>query len=122
LNSQDEPKKCGTCVYIVAVLGAFLIVAGLVAIMRHYTRPIPLGQDRAAFRAKTLKELQASNADVLDNPNYAWQDPVKGIVRMPIKRAMELSLQLWQNPAAARASLTARVEKATAVPKPMSFE
>jgi len=35
---------------------------------------------------------------------------------------MELSLKLWQNPAAARTNLIARVEKATAVTPPPSYE
>jgi len=51
----------------------------------------------------------------------------KGIVRLPIQRAVELTLQEWQNPAAARSNLISRVDKATAVPpkapeKPNPFE
>jgi hypothetical protein len=111
----------------VALLGTFLIVAVLVRVMVDYTRPAPLGEDRAAARHKNLKDLRAANADVLSNPNFVWQDQPKGIVRLPIDRAMELSLKLWQNPDAARSNLIARVEKATAVPpkapeKPSQFE
>jgi hypothetical protein len=124
LNSQPESecKDCGVCGYVAAIIGSFLIVAGLVWIMFHYTRPEPLGEDRAAVRRKALKELRASNEEILNNPNYAWQDPAKGVVRMPINRAVEMSLKLWQDPAAARSNLIARVEKATAVPPPQSFE
>jgi hypothetical protein len=48
-------------------------------------------------------------------------------VRLPIAEAMKLALRDWQNPAAARSNLIARVEKATAVPpaapaKPSAFE
>jgi hypothetical protein len=48
-------------------------------------------------------------------------------VRLPINEAMKLALREWQNPAAARSNLIARVEKATAVPpaapaKPSPFE
>jgi len=107
---------------VVAIIGAFLIVWALVALMRHYTRPEPLGADRAAFRLKTLTELRASNLEVLHNPNYVWQDQAKGIVRMPIDRAMDLMLKLWQNPASARTNLSARVEKATAVAPVPAFE
>ncbi len=130
MNSHDEnpPEKkfCSRCAaiaaYSTAVIGAFLIMAGLVWVMIHYTRPAPLGEDRAAVRRKALVELRASNADVLDNPNYAWQDAGKGVVRMPIKQAVELSLKLWQNPVSARSNLIARVEKATAVPPPQQLE
>ena len=108
------------CGYVVAVLGAFLIVAWLVWFMHASTQPPPLGEDRAAFRRKTLEEVRNADADVLNNPNYVWQDQSKGIIRLPLKDAMDLSLRLWQNPAAARSDMLARVKKA--FPPPMSFE
>ena len=115
-----EPKsRCGAlCAYSIAVVGAFLIVAGLVWVMYLYTRPEPLAEDRAVFRRKTLAEVQAADAEALDTPAYAWQDQSKGVVRMPIKDAMELSLRWWQNPAQARSNLIARVEQAFYVPPP----
>lgn len=111
--------------YAVVVLGTFLIAAGLVWAMIHYTKPAPLTEDRVALRKKNLAELRAANAEAL--ANYGWMDQGKGIVRLPIEQAMKLTVAEWQNPAAARASLIARVEKATAVPpkapeKPSAFE
>ncbi|MDB6023385.1 MAG: hypothetical protein JWQ04_3242 [Pedosphaera sp.] len=123
MNPETECKPCGArCAYMTAVLGAFVIVAGLVFVMYHFTRPEPLGEDRAEVRRKALKDLRASNEEVLHNPNYVWQDAAKGVVRMPIDRAVELSLKLWQNPASARSNLIAREEKATFVPPPPSYE
>ncbi len=115
------------CAYIVAGLGTLLIVAVLVRVMVDYTRPAPPTEDRAALRHKNLQELRNANAEVLSNPNYVWQDQAKGVVRMPIKDAMELSLKLWQDKNAARSNLFARAEKAFAVPpkapeKPSQFE
>jgi hypothetical protein len=129
LNSESECKsgRCqsGLCAYIVAVIGAFLIVAGLVWIMRSYTRPEPLGVDRAAFRRKSLAELRAANTEALTS--YGWQDQTRGVVRLPIVEAMKLVEHEWHNAAAARSNLIARVEKATApLPKapekPSQFE
>ena len=123
MNSETECKSCGArCGYVAAVLGAFLIVAGLLWITRHYTRPEPLGEDRAAVRAKALAELRANNLEVLHSPNYVWQDAAKGVVRMPIKPAMDLAVKMWQDPAAARSNLIDRVEKATFVPPPPKYE
>jgi hypothetical protein len=126
LNSQPEcndcKQGCARCAYFIAVLGAFLIVGGLVWLTYRYTRPEPLGEDRAAVRRKALADLRAANEDILHNPNYVWQDPAKGVVRMPIDRAKELALKMWINPAAARTNLIARVEKATAVAPPPSYE
>jgi len=109
----------------VVILGTLLIAAGLVWAMIHYTAPAPLTEDRAALRRKNLAELRALNAEAL--ANYGWVDQAKGIVRLPIEQAMKVTVAEWQNPAAGRANLIAREEKATAVPpkapeKPSAFE
>lgn len=117
---NSEPKsKCGAiAAYSLAVVGAFLIVGGLVWIMYAYTRPEPLAEDRAAFRRKTLAEVKQADADALDTPVYVWEDQPKGIVRIPIKDAMALALRMWQDPAAARSNLVSRAEKEFYVPPP----
>jgi hypothetical protein len=101
-------------VHAVAILGSCLIFAALVWVMWRYSRPAPLGEDRAAVRRKALTELRAAEAETLNT--YAWQDQVKGIVRLPIAQAMRLAEREWQNPPAARSNLIARVVKATALP------
>jgi hypothetical protein len=112
--------------YLAAILGSFLIVAGLVWATRHYTQPPPLGQDRAAVRATALAELRAAETEALTTP--AWIDPAKGIVRLRIQDAMAIVERQWgRDPAAARSNLLARVEHATAAPpkapeKPNPFE
>ena len=111
--------------YAIGVLGTFLLVALLVLAMRHYTRPAPVGANRVEERYKFLQDLRAADAKALTE--YDWTDKEKGIVRLPVQRAMELTLREWQNPAAARSNLIARVEKATAAPpkapeKPSIYE
>lgn len=126
---MNDSQSCGARAgaYIVAIVGSFLIVAGLVWAMRHYTQPAPLGEDRAAVRAKTLMELRAAEAEALAHPGWVG-DPAKGIVRLPIDVAVKMVEQEWgQNPTAARSNLISRVEKATAPPpkvpeKPSQFE
>ncbi|MGH9614286.1 MAG: hypothetical protein ACRD4P_14530 [Bryobacteraceae bacterium] len=112
--------------YVVAVLGAFLIVGALVRAMIHYTQPAPLGEDRALVRAKALADIRGAEAEALEYPG--WVDQGKGVVRLPIEEAMKLVERDWsRDPAAARSNLIARVEKATALPpkapeKPSPFE
>jgi hypothetical protein len=118
LSAERKYSGAAVCAYSVAVIGCFLLVAGLVWVMYSYTRPEPLGEDRAAVRRKTLADVRAADAEVLNNPSYVWQDQTRGIVRLPLKSAMDLSLRLWQDPAAARSNLIARVEKAFYVPPP----
>ena len=45
--------------YAFGILGAFLIAGALVWAMWHFVQPPPLGEDRAAVRAKALAELRA---------------------------------------------------------------
>jgi hypothetical protein len=99
-----------------AILGAFLIVAVLIWAMEHYTRPAPLNAGRAAERAQALRELRAAEAESLHTT--AWLDQSKGIVRLRIEDAMKIVEREWQNPAAGRSNLLARLEKANPPPPP----
>ena len=123
MNSESERS---TLAYIISILGLLLIVAGLGWAIHRYTQPAPLGQARAAERAKALAELRAAENEALTTP--AWLDPAKGIVRLRLEDAMKLVLSEWgKDPAAARSNLISRVEKATALPpkapeKPSQFE
>jgi hypothetical protein len=124
MSSPPASERTGLA-YVLGILGALLIVAALVWAMQRYTQPPPLGEDRVALRKKALADLRATEATELEN--YGWVDQPKGVVRLPIAEAMQLALRNWQNPAAARSNLIARVEKATAVPppapaKPSQFE
>jgi hypothetical protein len=102
----------------------FLFVALVVVV--KLAVPVPaIDADRAAVRSKALAEIQAAEATALATPG--WVDQDRGIVRLPIVTALQLSENAAQNPAAARADLIARAEKAAAplpkvAPKPSAFE
>jgi hypothetical protein len=98
----------------IGFLGTFFIVAGLVWAMYHFGRPDPLAEDRTELRLRNLGELKA--ADVAALEGYSWRDQARGVVRLPIGEAMQVMVQEWQDPAAARSNLIARVEQATAPP------
>ena len=100
--------------YAAAIVGSFLIVFWLVGYMQRHLAPAPVNQARVLERKKNLGELRLENAKVLNT--YDWQDQSKGIVRLPIARAIELTLVEYKNPAAARAALIARADKANVVP------
>jgi len=125
MNPQPAPERTALA-YIAGVLGSFFIVAGLVWAMLHFTGPQPLGEDRAAVRAKALAELRAAETEALDTAG--WLDQPKGIVRLRIEDAMKkVEVEWGSNPSAARSNLIDRVEKATALPpkvpeKPSQFE
>lgn len=118
-------KQGSSAALAVAIVGTFLIVAGLVGVMRRHTQAPLVDAARIAERTKALAELREAEAVALSTP--AWIDQAKGLVRLPITNAMDLVLRAWENPAAARSNLIARVEKATAAPpkapeKPSEFE
>lgn len=124
--NQAESRCCGLRMsYMVAVLGAFLIVAALVWAMKHYTTPPSITAQRAAERVKNLAELHAAEKQAIEN--YGWVDQPKGIVRLTVDRAVELTVDGGKDLASARKDLIERVEKATYVPpkapeKPSVFE
>ncbi len=127
MNSSNEMSAGGSRggLNFLVALAALLIVGALVWAMKHYTTPPSLTAERAALRTANLAELRAAEQAAIDS--YGWVDPVKGIVRLPLDRAVELTAAAWQNPALAREDLSNRVEKATFVPppppaKPSEFE
>lgn len=115
-------EKTKWCALGVAVLGTFLIVGFLVHRMEVTNGPAPVTAARKAERVKNLQEMR--NAETAGLENLAWQDKDKGIVHLPVKRALELVGQEWKNPAEGRAILLKRLEKAVAkLPeKPSQFE
>jgi hypothetical protein len=109
----------------VAFLIACFLFAVIVAAVKDST-PVPaIDADRATMRAKALAEIRAAETQALNHPG--WIDENRGLVRLPIDVAMQITEREWQNPAAARSNIMARAEKATApVPKapekPSAFE
>jgi len=124
MNSEHTDSNCKSrMAYVIAILGASLIVAALVVVMRHYIQPPALNAKRAAERSKVLGEVRAADAEA--SQNYAWIDQGKGLVRLRISDAMQIVERDWRNPAAGRSNLIARVEKANPAPpppKPSQFE
>jgi hypothetical protein len=111
MNSTESSNSSRLC-YTVAILGTFLILYVLVRAMQHYTRPEPPTQARALERRGFLKEIKAADQDTLTT--YGEVSKTKGFYRVPIKRAEEIVLKEWQNPAAARSNLLARADKLAA--------
>jgi hypothetical protein len=94
----------------VGFLGTFFLLAVLIWAMYRYANPAPVEEARWMERQTNLAQLRVQSREVLHN--YAWIDQSRGVVRLPAARAMELLVTEWQNPAAGRSSLLARLEKA----------
>ncbi len=100
----------------VGVIGVFLVMAVIVAALKHYTRPEPIDGSRAAERREILAEVRQQATTELTTA--AWINREQGVVRLPHDVAVALAIQHWQDPARARAELLARAEKAFYVPPP----
>ena len=109
----------------VGFLIACFLFAAIVVMVKWSVPVLAIDADRAAVRAKALGEIRAAAAQALNHAG--WIDENRGLVRLPIEVAMQIAEREWQDPAAARSNLTARVEKATAPApqapaKPSAFE
>jgi hypothetical protein len=108
-----------------AVLAALLVVAAIVWAMKYYTTPASLTAERAALRSRNLSELRADETKAMTT--YDWVDKTKGVVRLKVDRAVQMTIAGGQDLAEFRKDLLAREAKATAVPpkapeKPSAFE
>jgi hypothetical protein len=122
MNQKTHTSASGAAIAFIA--GSVIFAVLVVAVKLLVTVPA-IDADSAAVRTKALAEIRATEAQSLNNAG--WVDETRGIVRLPIETAVQLAAQEWQNPAAARADLIAREEKAVApapvvAPKPNPFE
>jgi hypothetical protein len=75
---------------------------------------------RAAERIKARNELREKSTTALLEGGKI--DTNKGLVRIPIARAMQMTVEAYQNPEAARSNLVARAQKAAEPAPAPSFE
>jgi hypothetical protein len=104
----------------VGFIAACLIFIALAVIVKFSVSVPAVDADRDAVRAKALAEIRAAEDKSLNTAG--WVDPTRGIVRLPIDTAMQITAQQWRNPAQARADLLSRQENAAKPAKPVSFE
>ena len=116
MTPEQSRNASGAAVGFVIAIVLFVAV-GVIAKLSISAPSIDA--DRAAERSKALAEISVAEEKALTTG--AVIDSQRGIVRLPIDTAIDLAAK-WPNAAAARADLAARVEKATAAVKPVSFE
>jgi hypothetical protein len=122
LNTPDVNRASGAAVGFVIASVIFIV---LVVIVKLFAAPPAIDADRAAAISQALFEIHTNEAVSLESAG--WIDRDRGIVRLPIEQAMQMSEFYWQNPAAGRNELITRSQKATAplpkaAPKANPFE
>src|ERR1700737_5649427 len=90
--TEQRPKK-GTFTGLIIVL----LFAVLVVLLVWQRQGIPTVEDvKKEKRLKTLADLNSENQKILTQ--YRWIDKAKGVIGIPIERAMDLALvQLQSN-------------------------
>jgi|YelNatPaOPRAMG01_1025707.scaffolds.fasta_scaffold00592_20 hypothetical protein len=96
--------------HVVVIVILFLLMAGAVGLMYRHAAPGPVEATRWAERATNLAQLNRRAREQLES--FGWVSQERGVVRLPITRAMELVVSEWQDPAAGRSNLIARMQKA----------
>ena len=109
---------------IALIFGSLVFIVLTIVIGFIFSVP-DIDADAGAKRSQALVKIRATEATNLNQ--IGWIDQSRGIVRLPIETAIQLSVQAWQDPAQARADLIAREKKAVAPapvvpPKPSAFE
>lgn len=114
-----EQTNRGTVTAVGFVIGSIIFAVLTTGVILAVKAPA-INVDRAEARSQALAEVHAAEQAALNTS--AVIDAQRGIVRLPIETAMLLTAKQWQNPAAARADLNGRVEKASAPAPTQTFE
>ena len=90
---SNAAPKTGFFVTAAAVIGGFaiFILILVVAYLPNKPTPLPEGTKTPEERATILRELRAK--EMAAATTYGWVDQPKGVVRIPIERAMQLTVE-----------------------------
>lgn len=117
MTKPNEGDNVGrNLAWFLGVAGALCLVGGLSWLIVVRTQPPGIDQERATLRRETLAELRGADRQALTTAGVV--DAGKGFYRIPIQDAMRLMQTKWEDAAAGRADLLARLDKATAKPPP----
>ena len=119
-GTYNSPGGFKLTVYGIVIAACFLLMFYVVRGMYIQNNPGRVNSARAAERIKARNDLREKTSSALLQGGMV--DTNKGIVRLPIARAMQLTVEAYQDPEAARSNLVARAQKAAEPVAPPSFE
>lgn len=94
MNSRSDMKQSSNIGYILGILLVLVIIGGvgLTAVVLYFiNHPVPLTVGPAAERKAKLAEVNANQNDIITS--YGWVDQPNGVVRIPVERAMKLTIE-----------------------------
>src|SRR5688572_13586565 len=111
-GTYNTPGGFKLTVYGIVIAVCFLMMFYIVRGMYIENNPGRVNSARAAERIKARNELREKTSTALLEGGAIGVDTNKGLVRIPIARAMQMTIEAYQNPEAARSNLVARAQKA----------
>jgi len=118
-SANQSPGGLKLAVFGIGIVGAFLIMGYIVRGMYFEHSVGPVNHARGAERLKVRMELTAKAQQALTNSEPI--DPARGIIRLPIDRAVAMTLEAYQQ-GGIHSNLVARSQKAQAPAPQQSFE
>ena len=97
MNKADPNAKTVAFVGIVGAVGVFLVVI-LLQIVFYRMQEMETARKVLSAGPQELAQLEAQQGAGLNG--YAWVDEASGVARIPIERAMELTVMSLNNPPA----------------------
>lgn len=94
MSSYSDMKLSSHLRYMLATVLALVIIGVIAAaflIPYFANRPAPLNVDLAAERKAKLADVNAKQNELIST--YGWVDKSKGVVRIPVERAMMLTVE-----------------------------
>lgn len=98
--SKSCSIACSCCRLRRLFLAGLLALAAFVLVVKEAYLPTRQRPDDAVARERKAYLVQLEAEQERLATTYGWEDKAKGIVRLPIERAMELTLQELQPPSA----------------------
>jgi hypothetical protein len=90
-GGSSDPKAPGTLA--AAIVGALVVLAVIFALQAYFHTSEEAERERKIYAASP-EELTRLRAEQLERMNaYRWVDPARGVVAVPIDRAMELTVR-----------------------------
>ncbi len=111
MNSETNQVNRASGAAVGFIIAGLLFLALAVAVKCLVKAPA-IDAAGAAVRAKDLAEIRAVEEKSL--ATAGWIDPSRGLVRLPIDTAMQITARDWRDPEAARSNLIQRAEQAAA--------
>ena len=89
-NPVDVPRK-SYVLTVIGVVASLLLFLAIMLIAYLPNRPTPVNEEIVEERRLKYSEMSAKQSALMEQ--YQWVDQEKGVVRIPIKRAMALTVQ-----------------------------